>query len=86
VDTMSFSVPPGLEEFVQARVAEGGYSSVSEYIRALICADQKQSAWALLEAEILAGLDNEPSVPMTAEDWREIRNEVRRRFEDRKTG
>jgi putative addiction module CopG family antidote len=86
MDTSNFSVPAGLEEFVHARVVGGGYSSVGEYVGELIRADQKQSAWAALEAEILQNLDKEPSEPMTADDWREIREEVRRRFESRMTG
>ena len=86
MDTMNIAVPEALKEFVQTRVAEGGYSSVSEYVRELIRADQKQQAWAVLEAEVLKGLRSGKPVPMTAEDWQSIRAEVRRRFEARKTG
>ena len=86
MDTMNIAVPETLKEFVQTRVAEGGYSSVSEYVRELIRADQKQQAWAVLEAEVLKGLHSGPATPMTAEDWESIRAEVRKRFEARKTG
>jgi antitoxin ParD1/3/4 len=84
--TMTVAVPEALQEFVQARVAEGGYGSASEYIRELIRADQKQRARAVLEAEVLKGARSGPSVPMTDEDWEEIRDEVRQRFEARKSG
>ena len=56
MDTMNIAVPDALKEFVQTRVAEGGCSSVSEYVRELIRADQKQQAWAVIEAEVLKGL------------------------------
>jgi len=75
-----------LQEFVQARVTQGGYGSVSEYIGELIRADQKRQALAVLEAEILKGAHSGPSVPMTDEDWEEIRSEVRQRFEARQSG
>jgi antitoxin ParD1/3/4 len=84
METMNIAVPEGLQEFVQARVAQGGYGSVSEYVRELIRADQKQQAREVLEAEILKGGRSGQSMPMTAEDWDEIRNEVRQRFEARK--
>jgi antitoxin ParD1/3/4 len=84
METMNVALPDALKEFVQSRVAEGGYSSVSEYVRELIRADQKQQAWAVLEAEVLKGLDSGPSVPMTSEDWESIRAEVRERFDGRK--
>ena len=76
METMNIAVPEGLKEFVQTRVAEGGYSSVSEYVRELIRADQKQQAWAVLEAEVLKGLNSGPSVPMTKEDWAELRARI----------
>jgi antitoxin ParD1/3/4 len=85
MDTMNIALPETLKEFVQTRVSEGGYSSVNEYVGELIRADQKQKALAVLEAEVLKGLRSGPAEPMTEKDWAEIRGEVRRRFEARKT-
>jgi antitoxin ParD1/3/4 len=84
METMNIAVPDGLKAFVQARVAEGGYSSVSEYVRELIRADQKQQARSVVEAEVLKGLNSGPAVAMTADDWASIRAEVRKRIEARK--
>ena len=86
MDTMNVGVPDSLKDFVHARVAEGGFSSASEYIHALIRADQKRQALAVVEAEVLRGVRSGPAVPMTAEDWESIREEVRQRHESRKTG
>ena len=86
MEGISVTVPEALHEFVQARVVEGGYGSVGEYVGELIRADRKQHALTILGAEVLKGACSGPSVPMTDEDWREIRNEVRQRFDARKTG
>ncbi len=86
METMNIAVPEALHAFVETRVAEGGYGSASEYIRELIRADQTQQARAVLEAEVLKGGRSGPAVPMTDEDWAEIRGEVRRHFEAKKTG
>jgi antitoxin ParD1/3/4 len=40
--TMNIALPDSMKQFVQERVAEDGYSSVSEYIRGLIRADQRR--------------------------------------------
>jgi len=85
MDTMNIALPGNLKDYVQSRVAEGGYSSVSEYIRELIRADQKQSAEQLLEQEILRGLNSGEPAPMTADNWNDIRLELKRRFLDRKS-
>jgi len=84
MDTMNIALPESMKEFVQQQVAKGAYSSVSEYIRELIRADEKEKARAALETEILQGLQSGDSTPMTDRDWREIRQEVRRRHARRK--
>jgi antitoxin ParD1/3/4 len=82
MDTMNYSVPDSLKNFVLERAAERGYNNVSEYIGELIRADQIQQARAILEAEVLKGIRS-PKAPMTDEDWAEIRAELHRRHEAR---
>ncbi len=60
-------------------VAQGGYSSVSEYIRDLIRSDQMEKARRALETEVLAGLSSGPASAMTDHDWQENRAEIHRR-------
>jgi antitoxin ParD1/3/4 len=79
METMNIALPGGMKQFVQEQVEKGGYSSVSEYIRELIRADQKEKAQRALEAEIVQGLQSGESVPMTREDWASVREEVRKR-------
>ena len=86
METTNIAVPEALQEFVQARIVEGGYGSASEYIGELIRSDQKQHALTILGEEILKGARSGPSAPMTGGDWQEIRDEVRQRFDARKTG
>ncbi len=42
--TMNISLPDPLKDFVDHQIAEGRYSSVSEYIRELIRDDEKRRA------------------------------------------
>ena len=42
MDTMNIVLLELMKQFVQERVCEGGYISVSEYVRELIIADQKR--------------------------------------------
>lgn len=81
MDSLNISLPESLKEFVTAQVSEGGYDTPSNYISSLIQADQKQKAKVALERELLKGLESGPTVPMTAEDWESIRDEVRRRIQ-----
>jgi antitoxin ParD1/3/4 len=84
METMNVALPNSLKEYVQQRVEQGGYSSASEYIRELIRLDQRESAQALLEAELLKGLASGPPQRMAADDWSKIRREVKGRISDRK--
>ena len=42
--TMNISLPEEMKAFIEAQMATEGYASASEYLRALIRADQKRRA------------------------------------------
>jgi len=79
---MNISLPDPLKKFVDAQIAQGRYSSVSEYVRELISADEKRKAKELLEAKLLEGL-KDAEHELTAADWSTIRNEAMSRLEAR---
>lgn len=72
MESMNISLPEPLKTFVDRQIASGRYSSVSEYVRELIRADEKRKAEDQLEALLLAGLQGEES-PLTRADWLCIR-------------
>ena len=84
METMNIALPGSMKEFVHNQIDEGGYSSVSEYVRSLIRADQNRRTREALEEEILKGLNSGKSTPMTHQDWEEIRREIRKRHAKRK--
>jgi antitoxin ParD1/3/4 len=55
---LNVSMPPTLRQWIEARVAEGRYSSASDYVRDLVRRDQEaalaESAW--LRAALADGL------------------------------
>ena len=57
------------------QIAQGRYSSASEYVRELIHADEKRKAAEELEAKLLAGL-NSPESELMPADWEAIRKEA----------
>lgn len=73
--TMNISLPDAMKQFIEGQVAEGGYSSVSEYVRALVRDAQHQHAKARLEALLLEALDSGDATVMTPGDWDAIRRE-----------
>ncbi len=83
MQTMNISLPEPLKEFVDHQIAEGRYSSVSEYIRELIRDDEKRKAEGRLEALLLEGLESEES-ELTRQDFDAIRKEAVSRLKLRK--
>jgi antitoxin ParD1/3/4 len=75
MQTMNISLPDPLKDFVDHQIAEGRYSSVSEYIRELIREDEKRKAAERLEALLAEGLAGEES-PLTKRDFEDIRREA----------
>ena len=79
---MNISLPDPLKQFVDGQIAQGRYSSASEYIRELIRADEKRKAEEQLEAKLLEGLSS-PESELTVEDWSDIRKEALAKLEAR---
>jgi antitoxin ParD1/3/4 len=67
--TINISLPEAMREFIDQQVAQGGYSTVSEYVRQLIREAQKQAAYKKLEALLLEGLNSGEGVEVTKEWW-----------------
>jgi antitoxin ParD1/3/4 len=80
---MNISLPDPLKRFVDHQIAEGRYSSVSEYIRELIREDEKHKAQERLEALLLEGLESEESA-LTREDLADIRKQALARLKAHK--
>ena len=83
MESMNISLPDPLKQFVDGQVAQGRYSSASEYVRELIRADEKRKAEQQLETLLLEGL-NSPESELTPADWRDIRKDALQRLEARK--
>ena len=75
MQSMNISLPEPLKQFVDEQIAEGRYSSVSEYMRELIRADEKRKAEDRLEAMLLEGL-NSAETELSPADWNDIRKEA----------
>ena len=83
MESMNISLPDPLKKFIDDQIAQGRYSSVSEYVRELIRADQKHKAEEQLDAKLLEGL-NSPESELTPADWCAFRREALQRLEARK--
>jgi antitoxin ParD1/3/4 len=80
METMNIALPESMKLFVQQRVSEGGYSSVSEYVRDLIRADQKRRAEERIDALLLEGLDSGQAIAVTSEYWEEKKRKLTERL------
>ena len=83
MQSMNISLPDPLKQFVDGQIAQGRYSSVSEYVRELIRADERRKAEEQLETKLLEGLNSADS-ELTAGDWSAIRREALAKIEARK--
>ena len=74
--SLNISLPQSLKDFVETQVADSGFSTPSEYVRALLRNDQKQRAEERLEALLLAGLDSGKPLEITPEYWEAKRKKL----------
>ena len=69
--TLNISLPESMRAFIDEQIAQGGYSTASEYIRDLIRQAQKQAAKEKLDNMLLEGLASGEPVEVTDEWWQE---------------
>jgi antitoxin ParD1/3/4 len=74
MSTMNISLPEALKSFVDERVDQGGYSTSSEYVRALIRKDQDRLR---LRGLLLDGGASAPTNPVDSAYFRALRDRVR---------
>jgi len=75
METVNITLPEALKQFLDQQASAGVYSSVSDYIRALVQEDQKRKAQETIETLLLEGVNSEAS-EMTAVDWAELKQRV----------
>ena len=83
MDTMNIALPSQMKDFVQTQVEGGGFSSVSEYVRQLIRADQERKAHEKTDRKLLEAIDDGPAIPWTAGELEKLKNRVRQRYSKR---
>ena len=74
--TLNISLPDSMRAFIDEQIAQGGYSTASEYIRDLIRQAQKQTAQERLDSLLLEGLESGESIEVTDEWWQEKRDRL----------
>ncbi|GAX34346.1 type II toxin-antitoxin system ParD family antitoxin [Nodularia sp. NIES-3585] len=82
---MNISLPDTMRTYIEEQVAQGAYSSVSEYFRELVRQDQKHKANERLQTMLLEGLNSGNAAEMTAQDWEDIRQTVSERINKRQS-
>ena len=83
ITTINISLPEPMRSFVETQVAQGAFSSVSEYFRELVRRAQRETAQDEIEAKLLRALES-PSRDMTAQDWKRLRSELVKRHQGRR--
>jgi antitoxin ParD1/3/4 len=66
---MNISLPDEMKAFVDGRLEDGQFSTVSDYVRDLIRRDREQRE---IETKLLEALQGKPSQPVTQDTWRRI--------------
>ena len=83
--SMNISLPDSMRTSVEEQVANGGYSTASEYFRELVRNDQQRKAQERLEVLLLEGLDSGTASGITTQDWQDIRQTVRKRIAEQQS-
>ena len=67
--TIHISLPDPLKEYMDERVTEGNYSTLSDYVRVLVREDQKRHAEERLEKLLIEGLESGRGAEYGSKEW-----------------
>ena len=81
MSTLNVSLPDSMRAYIDRIVAEGGYSTASEYIRELVRGDQKRAVEARLEGLLLEGLESGEPVEISDAWWQKKKAELTERLQ-----
>ncbi len=72
--TIAIQLPDDVSEFAEQYARQRGFSSVSEFISSLVVeVSERQQR---LESQLLEGVNSGPAIPMSADDWSQLRARV----------
>jgi antitoxin ParD1/3/4 len=83
---VNISLPLSMKIFIDEVVAEGGYSTASEYVRELIEDAKRRKSQEEIEQRLLEALESGPATPMTKADWEGIKLRGIKRIRQKKAG
>ncbi|MEY3402957.1 MAG: hypothetical protein RLZZ86_2573 [Cyanobacteriota bacterium] len=66
---INISVPESLKSFIDQQIAEGGYSSVSEYLQQLIIQEARRKSKVTLEELLITQEEFETTLDELADDF-----------------
>ncbi len=81
MSTLNVSLRDSMRESIGQTVANGGYSTASEYIRELVRRDQKRAVEARLEGLLLEGLESGEPVEISDAWWQKKKAELTERLQ-----
>ena len=80
VADLNLNLPDELQLFVKSQVDAGQFKGPAEYIQALI--NRAKVGQEQLESLLIEGLDSGEAIPLDADKWKRIRQEVQLRLHD----
>lgn len=84
--TLQISLPDTWKEFLERQVADGGFTDAGAYVQSLLEQVSIEQDRARINALILEGIKDIESgngVEMTADDWKQMREEYLARMRSR---
>ena len=78
--SVNILLPEDMWQWVEEQVRSGGYGTVSEFFRELLRQAQKQQTREEIDRKLLAALESGKPVPVTSDDWKQLRREAKKRL------
>lgn len=82
--TASIKLPEQLHQWVEMQAHLGGFADSNEYVEQVLREERRRQSMDALEAKLLESLESGPASPMTAGDWKKLKNLARHGASEKK--
>lgn len=75
--TASIKLPEQLHQWVEMQAHLGGFADSNEYVEQVLRDERRRQNMESLETRLLESLESGPATPMTAGDWKSLKQLAR---------
>ncbi len=75
---LKLNLPDPLHHWIEMQTSLGGYTDAEDFVSQVLQGERRRQELESLEAKLVESIQGEPSIPLTAEHWKSLKQVARK--------